>query len=88
MTFMVNHAATIINIFSVDQGCQTPMEKAWGTTANREIVVLGEKILFQPKTKYSEGNKLGVRWQQGLLMGVSTRTNGIMMSYPDGNERA
>ena len=36
MTFMVNHAATIINRFSVDQDGRTPMEKARGTAANRD----------------------------------------------------
>ena len=33
----VNHAATIINRFPVEQDGKTPMEKARGTTANREI---------------------------------------------------
>ena len=47
MTFMVNHAATIINRFSVDQDGKTPMEKARGTTANREMAEFGEKIPFQ-----------------------------------------
>ena len=36
MTFMVNHAATIINRFSVGQDGKTPMEKVRGTTANKE----------------------------------------------------
>ena len=36
MSFMVNHAATIIMRFSVGQDGKTPMEKARGTTANRD----------------------------------------------------
>ena len=63
------------------------MEQAHRTTANREIAEFGEKMLLQPM-KYSNGNELDVRWQHGLLMGVSTRTNGIMMSDHEGNERA
>ena len=43
MTFMVNHAATIINRFSVDQDGRIPMEKARGTAANREMAEFGEK---------------------------------------------
>ena len=34
VTFMVNHAGTIINRFSVDKDCKTPMDKARGTAAN------------------------------------------------------
>ena len=45
-----------------------------------------EKILFQPMTKYNKMNKLDVRWQYGLFVGVATKTN--MVSGPDGNERA
>ena len=88
MTFMVDHAATIINRFSVDQDGMAPMEKARGTTANREMAEFGEKILFEPMTKYNKMNKLGVRWQYGFVMGVATRTNEIMVSGPDGNERS
>ena len=47
-----------------------------------------EKMLFQPMTKYSKGNKLDLRWQYGLFMGVATRTNEIMVNGPDGNGRA
>ena len=44
MTFMVTHAATIINRFSVDQDSKTPMEKARGTAANRDKAEFGEKV--------------------------------------------
>ena len=44
MTFMVTHAATIINGFSVDQDSKTPMEKARGTAANRDKAEFGEKV--------------------------------------------
>ena len=87
MTFMACHAATINNRVSVDQDGRTPMEKARGTTANRETAEFGEKILFQPTTKYNKGNKLDVRWPYGLLfMGVATKTNEIMMGGRDGQE--
>ena len=88
MIFMVNHAATIINRVSVDQDGKTPMEKARGTTVNREMTKFGKKVLFQPVTKYSKGNAPDVRWQYGLFMGVATRTNKVMESGLDGNERA
>ena len=68
---MVSHAATIINRFSVDLDDRTPMEKAHGTTANRNMGEFGEKIQFQPMTKYNKGNKLDVRWRYGLFMGVA-----------------
>ena len=84
MTFSENHVAMIINRFSVDQDGKTPMEQARGTTANRETAEFGEKILFQPMTKCKKGNKLDVSWQ----LGVATRTNEIMVSGPDGNQRA
>ena len=87
MTFMVTHAATIFNRFSVGQDGKTPMEKARGTRPNREMAEFGEKILFQPMTKYNEMNKLDVRWQYGLFMDVATRTNEIMVIGPDGNAR-
>ena len=35
-----------------------------------------------------ERNKLDVRWQYGLFMSVATRTNGIVVSGPAGNESA
>ena len=59
---------------SVDLDAKTLMEKARGTTANREMAEFGEKILFQPMTKYNEENKLDVRRQCGLFKGVATRT--------------
>ena len=39
-------------------------------------------------TKYNKGSKLDVRWQYWLFMGVAMRTNEIMVSGPDGYERA
>ena len=54
---MVIYAATVINRFSVDQDLRTPMEKTRGTTANHEMAKFGEKILFQPMTKWSKTNK-------------------------------
>ena len=41
MTFMVSHAAAIINRFSVDQDGKSPMKKARGTDANREMAEFG-----------------------------------------------
>ena len=77
MTFKVNHAATIINRFSVDQDGKTPKKKSRGTTANREVADFREKILFQPMAQCNKMNKLDVRWQHGLFLGVATRTNEI-----------
>ena len=65
---------------------KTTMEKARGTTANREVAEFGEKVSFQPMMKYSKGKTLDVRWQHGLFLGVTTRTNEIMVSGPDVNE--
>ena len=46
MTFVVNQAATITNRFSVHQDGKTPMKKARGTTANREMAeVRGENTV-------------------------------------------
>ena len=47
MTFRVNHAATINTRFSVDQNGKTPMAKARGTTANREIAELAHRVLLK-----------------------------------------
>ena len=55
MTFMVSHAATIINRFSLEQDGKTSTENALETTANRIMAEFGEKILFQPMTKYNKG---------------------------------
>ena len=66
ITFTVNHSEPIINRFSVDQDGETPMEKARGTTAYRDMAEFGEKLMFQPMTKYNKGNQLDVRWQCGL----------------------
>ena len=71
-----NHAATIINIFSVNQDGKTPMEKAHGTTTNREMAEFGDKVLIQPMKKCSKMNKLDVRWLYGLFRQESTCRNG------------
>ena len=39
--------------------------------------------MLQAMTKYSKGNKLDVRWQYGLFLGVSMSTSDIMVSGPD-----
>ena len=80
MTFTVNRAATISNKFSMAQDQTTPVENKRRNTANCEIAEFGEKIFFQPMTKCSKTNEPDVRWQYGLLMRVSTRTNEIMVS--------
>ena len=86
---MVSHAATISeHIFSVDKDGRTQIEKARGTTANREIADFVEKILFQSMTKCNKGNKLDVRWQYGLFMGVATRTNEIMVGGREKQEKS
>ena len=65
MTFMVNHAATVINRIFVDQGGKTSMEKARGTIANRPMGEFGGgTIRFQPMTKYSKlGGSMGSSWE-------------------------
>ena len=35
-------------------------------------------MLFQLLTKHNKENKLYVRWQYGLFMGVATRTNALL----------
>ena len=52
------------------------MEKAHGTTANMDVAEFGEKMLFQPMTKYNKGNKLDVRWQYGLFFNENERDHG------------
>ena len=54
MTFMVNHAATIINRFSVDQDGRIPMEKSRGTAANREVAEFGDKNPVPTEDKVQE----------------------------------
>ena len=54
MTFMVNHAATIMNRFSADQDGRTSMEKARGTAANREMAEFGEKNPVPTDAKVQE----------------------------------
>ena len=34
----------------------------------------GKTPMEKPMTKYNKGNKLDVRWQCGLFMGVATRS--------------
>ena len=70
MTLLVNHTATIVNIFSVDQDGKTPMQKARGTTANKEMErVQGEKTV-PANEEVQPRNNFDVRWQYGLFMGV------------------
>ena len=51
-----------------------------------EMTDFGEKASIQPMTKYSKGKTHYVRWQHGLFLGVTTRTNEMVVSGPDRNE--
>ena len=62
MKCMVRHASALINRLSFDQHGRTPLENARGTSANREVAEVGERMLFQPIT-----GKANVRWSMGRL---------------------
>ena len=55
MTFRVNHTATVIDRFSVDQDGKTPMVKARGTTANREKAEFGREDTVPAHEEVQQG---------------------------------
>ena len=68
MTFMVDHAVTIISRFSVDHGVRIITEKARGRTVNRDMAEFGETTLIQPVTECNKTTKLDARWHYGVFM--------------------
>ena len=88
MSYMVTHAATLINRFSVDVDGRTPFEKARGTAARRELAEFGEKVLYQPMAKYNKNRKLDVRWEYGVFLGVDAKTNELIIGGEGATTRA
>lgn len=60
-----------------------PMQRARGQGRPRELVALGEEVLFQPMTKYATVDKLDARWHRGAFLGVNFRTNEVVLGNAD-----
>lgn len=78
MAWAVCHAAAFLNLYSIDDGGRSSMQRARGQGRLRELAESGDNVLFQPMAKCAEEGELGARWHYGVFLGIHLRTNEII----------
>ena len=83
MKWLVEHVATILNRYSVNQDGQTPYFASHGKRPSDRLVEFGEKVFFFVPKKARA--KLDHRWRLGTFIGISSSSNENFVALPNGN---
>ena len=65
ITWLIEHAADVLNKYSIGEDGKTPYERVKGNTYTADEVEFGERVHFKYK-KEVMANKLQHRWREGL----------------------
>jgi hypothetical protein len=82
MAWLVEHAASCTSRFHVGSDGKTAYERVKGKKFNQEIVEFGERIMYRRGKKV--GNKLDVKWEEGVYLGICWRTGGAKVGSAAG----
>ena len=72
-TWIVNHAADVINKFQMGKDGKTSYERVKGKSFKKELVEFGERVFYR-SGKLDKQHKLEPRWKQGVYLGMCRRT--------------
>lgn len=79
LQWMVTGAAGALNRHAMGHSGKMALQRAHRTRAVRDIVVLGESILYIPLGSARKRDKLDPRWKYGVFIGISALSNEAQM---------
>ena len=82
ITWMVAHAANMLNRYSLNPDGVTPYASLHGKNSTERHAEFGEKIFWHVPKRVR--TKLCARWRLGIFLGVSNSSNDIMVADGDG----
>ena len=89
LSWMIQHAAFLLNRYGVGKDGRTPFELAHGKPYRRVMLPFGECCQFMAvKGSGARQTKLDVRWQRGVFVGILPRSDEAIVATPDGIRKA
>ena len=85
LTWLVEHAAWLYNNCHEGKDKKTALERLQGGRSVKPLAEVGESILYKPlSTKGDSVDKLEARFEEGIWLGVESRTGEIRVGTPSG----
>ena len=84
-SWLVEWAAQLLTRYAVDIDGRSPYQRMRGREANRPVVVFGESVYYMPlNTSQRTRAKFGDKLLEGILLGVSLRTDECLIGTAGG----
>lgn len=81
--WLVEHAATVLNRYRVNDSGKTPYEEVHGQRSTQRIVEIGEQVFFNVPKRLRA--KLSRRWRLGIYLGLVNASNEHHVANSSGN---
>ena len=86
MTWLVRHAAWLLNRYVVHEDGKTSYERRWTTRFNSGLCTFGECVNYKLQVASRQGpRKLDAQWDQGLWLGKDPFSNEALVSTGEGS---
>ena len=85
MTWLVEHAAVVLNRFHVSRDGRTPYERIRGKKYKGEITEFGRKVYHRHPGKV-QGGSMEARWEVGIYVGKKVRSDENIIVSMDGTK--
>ena len=88
MFWLVEHAAFILTHYQVGIDGKTPYERHKGKKSKHELCHFGEKVWYMPLKGHRDEGKRGVRYLEGIWLGINELNGEVMIGTPEGVKRS
>ena len=83
-TWMVEHAADLLNKFAVGEDGRTAYERVKGKKYRGEMIEFGRKVMYKIPCK-PEGGNMSERWVVGVWLGKRVSSDEHVVGLEDGS---
>ena len=84
MTWLVDHAATLLNRYGPGVNGKSPIHLLKGKPPSQPIAEFGECVLYRPHKGSRIAGKLTDRLKEGVWLGVNARSGEHFIGTPEG----
>ena len=82
-SWLITHAANLINLYEVGQDGRVPYQRLRGRKLQAELLEFGECVHFQP-LDHSKLGKAELRWMDGVFLGIRLSSGEKLIGNEEG----
>ena len=84
LEWMVEYSALLISRYAKGSDGKTPVERLRGRISQRPLAEFGETVMHRIQKKPEKLSGLETRWEPGVWLGISSRTNEAVIAVDEG----